>query len=161
MFEVKLLSLQKDAVRLINFFYSKNAFEQTWAPGEKDTLKKSVLQSVSEKNHPYWYVENQKKIIGAIGIRENIYKSGGFEMSEDYFAVHKDYRRSGIGTLLLKKAEGFVKKNHGRYIHILSCDTNYFKPAQLFYKKNGYRKVGEMPDYYVIGEGRIDYYKNF
>jgi hypothetical protein len=28
-------------------------------------------------------------------------------------------------------------------------------------KKNGYKRVAEIPIYYVTGEGRIDYFKEF
>ena len=81
-------------------------------------------------------------------------------MDSDYVAVHKDYRHEGIATKLLQALEEYVKANDGRYIHVLSCDIDSYKPARLFYEKNGYKKVAEIPNYYVQGEGRIDYFKN-
>lgn len=111
------------------------------------------------RNHRYWYVEDKGEIVGAIGVRENKYGSGGYEMDQDYVAVHKDYRRRGIAAKLLQVVEEYVKNNGGRYIHVLSCDIDSYKPARLFYEKNGYKKVAVIPDYYVSGEGRIDYFK--
>jgi ribosomal protein S18 acetylase RimI-like enzyme len=123
-------------------------------------VKHAVLQSLEDDDtHQYWFVEDQGMIIGALGINENTYKSGGYEMADDYVAVHRHYRKQGIGLLLLQMMEQFVRENKGRYIHIETCDIPYYEPARRFYEKNGYKKVGEMPDYYNIGEGRIDYYK--
>jgi len=74
-------------------------------------------------------------------------------------AVHKEYRQQGLATLMLQKVEDYVKAKGGRYLHILSCDIDYHIPARAFYEKHGFQKVGYMPNYYVPGEGRIDYYK--
>jgi ribosomal protein S18 acetylase RimI-like enzyme len=74
-------------------------------------------------------------------------------------AVHKDYRGKGLATLLLKKVEEFVRKNNGRYIHVLTCDISSYDAARHLYEINGYKKVTEIPDYYVVGEGRVDYIK--
>ena len=111
MYKVKRLVSEEIAVKIISFLLSNDAFEQTWAPGEADIVRKAVLDSLNgdKRNHAYWYVESNGKIIGAMGVRENTYKSGGYEMINDYLAVHKDYRRKGIATLLLKEVEKFVK----------------------------------------------------
>ena len=82
-------------------------------------------------------------------------------MDSDYVAIDKDYRGKGIATKLLSEVEKFVMENNGRYLHILTCDINSYKPARSFYEKNGYKKVAEIPNYYVSGEGRIDYFKEF
>jgi ribosomal protein S18 acetylase RimI-like enzyme len=160
MFTVKPLKTKEDALKIIEFYFSKDAFQHIWAPGEKDMVKNAVLTSLKDgDHHQYWFVEDREKIIGALGVNENKYQSGGYEMADDYVAVHQNYRKQGIGSLLLKTMESFVRQNKGRYIHIETCDIPYYKPARLFYKKNNYEKVGEMPDYFNIGEGRVDYYK--
>lgn len=159
MSEIKELSDLETAKKIGEFLTSENAFEQTWAPNEKAMVKKAVVDSLSNTNHRYWYIEKNGEIIGAIGVRENKYGSGGYEMDEDYVAIHKDYRRKGLATMLMDKMESFVKQNGGRYIHALSCDIDSYKPALKFYEKNGYKKVAEIPNYYVDGEGRIDFFK--
>ena len=161
MFVIKTLQDKETARKVGEFLTGADAFEQTWAPDEKLVVIKAPLDSLCGKNHRFWYVEDKEKIIGAIGVRENKYGSGGFEMNDDYLAVHRNYRRSGIGTKLLSEAEKFVKEKNGRYIHILTCDIDSYKPARLFYERNGYKKVAEIPNYYVKNEGRIDYFKEF
>ncbi len=156
----KIQELQDEATAIrIGEFLTGPTFEQTWAPKEKDLVKKAPLDSLHSNKHQYWFIEDKGAIIAAIGIRENKYGSGGYEMDADYVAVHKNYRKLGLATQLLQKVEAYVKANGGRYIHILSCDIDSYAPARAFYEKNGYKKVTEIPHYYVKGEGRIDYFK--
>jgi ribosomal protein S18 acetylase RimI-like enzyme len=159
MYTVKVLENKETARKIGEFLTSENAFDQTWAPNEKAMVMQAPLESLKSENHCYWYVENNGQIIGAIGVRENKYRSVGYEMNADYIAVHKDHRRRGIASMLIEKMENFVKERKGRYIHILTCDIESYKPALEFYENNGYKKVAELPNYYVEGEGRIDYLK--
>ena len=159
--EIKELTDIETAKKIGDFLTSENAFEQTWAPNEKAMVRKAVIDGLSNPKHKYWFVEENGEIIGAIGVRENKYGSGGYEMDEDYVAIHKDHRREGLASKLLEKMESFVKQNHGRYIHALSCDIESYKPALKFYESKGYKKVAEIPNYYVEGEGRIDFFKEF
>lgn len=158
---IKKLSDTKTAEKIGAFLTDIDTFDQEWAPDEKRIVKQAPIDSISSENHQYWYAEDQGQIIGAIGVRENKYKSGGYEMDSDYMAIHKKYRKQGIATQLLIQAEEFVKEKNGRYIHILSCDIPSYKPARAFYEKHGYHQVATIPDYYVRGEGRVDYFKQF
>jgi len=156
---IKKIKDEATAIRIGKFMTGPNTFDQTWAPNEKKYIEKAPLVSLKNSNHQYWYIEEDGEIIGAIGVRENKYGSSGYEMDADYLAIHKQYRRIGLGRLLLKEMENFVKKKKGRYIHILTCDIASYKPARCFWIKNNYKKVCEIPDYYVEGEGRVDYLK--
>lgn len=80
-------------------------------------------------------------------------------MDSDYIAVHRNYRQAGIGRQLLTQIENYIKSQKGRYLHVVSCDIDSYKPARLFYTKQGYKKVSHIPDYYVKGEGRVDFFK--
>jgi len=160
MYIVQPLRTVEEARRIIQFFFSPHVFDHQWAPGEKALLQESVLTSVSDgATHQYWFIEDKGNVIGAIGVNENSYKSGGFEMTDDYMAVHPEYRKKGLATQLLVTTEQFVKKQNGRYILIETCDIPSYAPARAFYEKQGYKKVGEIPDYYNPGEGKIEYYK--
>jgi len=159
MFEIKISKDEQTAKRIGKFLTGPNAFDQTWAPDEKELVEQAPLDSLKLDNHRFWFVEDNDKIIAAMGIRENKYGNGGYVMDDDYFAVHKNHRKQGMASLLLKEVEKFVRGNKGRYIHALSCDIDSYAAARAFYLKNGYEKVAEVPDYYVEGEGRIDFFK--
>ena len=51
-----------------------------------------------------------------------------------YFAIHKDYRRVGLGSYLMKDLEGIVIKNKSNHITL-----NARENAINFYKKLGYK----------------------
>lgn len=159
MLKVEQLTDEVTAKKIGEFLTGSNAFDQTWAPNEKQLVEDSVVESLTNDKHQYWYVEVNGEIVAAMGIRENKYGSGGYEMDEDYFAVHKDYRHKGLASDLLKIVEQFVRDRNGRYIHALSCDIGSYAPARAFYKKNGYKQVAHIPNYYVEGEGRVDFFK--
>ncbi len=159
MSQIKQLKNKATAVKIGEFLTGESAFDQTWAPKEKQLVIDSVIESLNNDRHCYWYVEENEEIIAAMGIRENKYGSGGYEMDEDYFAVHKNHRHQGLASMLLSQVEQFVKKSSGRYIHALSCDIESYAPARSFYKKHGYQQVAHIPNYYVEGEGRIDFFK--
>lgn len=161
MYEIKVLSDEKTAIEVGEFLTHPDTFDQIWAPDEKEFVKQAPIDSVGAIHHRYWYVEEKGKIIATMGVRENKYGSGGYEMDADYMAVHKEYRNLGLASQLLKEVEEYIMEKKGRYLHVLTTDTEGYKPARAFYEKHGYRMVGEFPDYYVIGEGRIDYLKRF
>jgi len=159
-YETKVLTDKQVARSVSKFLTSSDAFDQTWAPNEKALVEQATLESTEPKgNHRYWYIKHEGKIIAALGIRENKYESSGYEMDSDYVAVHKEYRRLGLASKLLEEAEKYVKGKKGRYVHVVTCDIGSYKPALAFYEKHGYQKVGAIPDYYVPGEGRVDYFK--
>lgn len=157
--KVQTLKGKETAQKIGEFLTGPNAFDQTWAPDEKAMVLQGPLDSLESDNHRYWYLEDNGEIIAAMGVRENKFGSSGYEMDSDYFAVHRDYRRNGLATKLLNAVEEFVKKRNGRYIHVLTCDIDSYKPANAFYERHGYTKVGAMPNYYIEGEGRIDFFK--
>jgi len=158
--EIKIIDNEKNAHRAVNFLSSKDAFELELNDFRKNAREEAVMNSLSDKHRRYWYIENENgQIIGAIGITENERKNGGYYL--DYFAVHKDYRRKGIGSKLLKIAGEFVSELKGRFIFIDTGDTQLFEPARKFYENNGYVAVSHIPEYYEKGDGRIDYYKKF
>lgn len=159
MLEIKKLNDKETAKKIGAFLTGPNAFDQTWAPNEKQIVEDAVVESLENDHHQYWFVEDKGEIVAAMGIRENKYGSGGYEMDEDYFAVHNDYRHQGLASRLLTEVEKFVKENEGRYVHALSCDIDSYAPARAFYTKSGYKQVATIPNYYVEGEGRIDFFK--
>ncbi|MEK9200715.1 MAG: GNAT family N-acetyltransferase [Patescibacteria group bacterium] len=159
MFVPQILSDEATAKKVGEFLTGPNAFDQTWAPNEKAIVVQAPIDSLTGHNHRYWFIEDKGEIIAAIGVRENKYGSGGYEMDSDYVSVHRNYRGQGIASSLIKTMEDYVKEHGGRYIHVLTCDIDSYLPARKLYEKHGYVQVAKIPDYYVKGEGRIDYFK--
>jgi [ribosomal protein S18]-alanine N-acetyltransferase len=75
------------------------------------------------------------------------------EIQVHNLAVHRDYRRHGIGRALLQWALRFGLASSAR-VAVLEVRTNN-QGAQEFYESFGFRAVGKRPDYYASGEAAI------
>jgi len=65
-------------------------------------------------------------------------------------AVRKEFRRRGIGSMLLKRAIESSKERGKKRILLEVRVSN--KPAQNLYKKFGFKTIGFLPNYYADGE---------
>lgn len=161
MLTIQLLSDPDTARRIGKFLTGSEAFDQTWAKNEKALVEQAPLDSLLHSNHRYWYVEDHGVIVAAMGVRQNELTSGGYQMDQDYLAVHREYRRKGLASRLMNQVIQYVRDQGGRYIHVVSSDIDSYAPARSFYEKFGFVKAGTMPNYYELGDGRVDYYLEF
>ncbi len=76
-----------------------------------------------------------------------------------WLAVENRFRRKGLGHMLLEKIEGDIKKHSGRGIYLGTSNKELFVPTLNFYKKNGYRQVALLKDYYDFGDNQVVFYK--
>lgn len=88
--------------------------------------------------------------------KHNHYVEDGQDVSVEQFAVHPDFQRSGIGTLLMTVAEDLVRMFSGRRMFL---DTP--KEAgrlRSFYQRQGYSEIGEYQPF-ESGQKNIIYMK--
>ena len=70
--------------------------------------------------------------------------------------VASNHKRSGIGGMLLKHAEGHIFS----YDHnVMLFVTSFNAEAISFYEKHGYKRVGEIENYNFIGQSEYLYRK--
>jgi ribosomal-protein-alanine N-acetyltransferase len=62
------------------------------------------------------------------------------------FAVHRDYRRNGVGTAMVEKLVGKLSQQRRSRILLEVRETNL--PAQLFFREVGFQAVSVLRDYY-------------
>ena len=89
----------------------------------------------------YFVVESNKRIVGVAGCFIEFNNCKIIHM-----AVLKDYRGIGLGSLLLEKIEEFAKKNNTNKIWLDTSST--LKKSIEFYKKKGFRLVGELKKHF-------------
>ena len=95
--------------------------------------------------------EQKAREIGEFLIGPNVF-------DQIWFTEEKEMVKNAVFESLQSELHQYwYVENSGRYIHIFCCDTDSCAPTRAFYEKKGYQKVGEMPNYYVKGEGRVDY----
>ena len=113
--------------------------------GDSKFIAKRKAKMISKKQ-VYVVTNKNDQCIGFMGVINN----GCFHKFSylSILAVKKRYRNKGIGEALVNKFEdiGFNKADK---VFILVSDFN--KTAQKFYRKLGYKKVGNIPDLFKHG----------
>ena len=100
------------------------------------------------------------KLAGSIQL-QLVTKPNGIHRAEICkLMTHPNYRRNGIGRLLMQKAEERAKQEN-RSLIIL--DTREGDPSNRLYKSLEYQEVGKIPEYAISPSGDLDatviYYK--
>jgi ribosomal protein S18 acetylase RimI-like enzyme len=113
---------------------------------KSNTSHELILEDMISEKQIYVVPNKDGRCIGFMGIINN----GCFRIFSylAILAVKKKYRNKGIGKALVKKFEDIGFKREER-IFILVSDFN--QSAQKFYRKLGYKKVGNIPDLYKTG----------
>lgn len=84
-------------------------------------------------------------LIGYVRYSRDVYGIG-------WFAVSREYRRQGLGSLLLKKVEEELR-GKARLIVAECWNSAENKPAIKFYRKHGYVSSATIPDFYDDEDG--------
>jgi ribosomal protein S18 acetylase RimI-like enzyme len=148
---------KKDAERVIDFLYSPNAFHWDLSQGERDSIKARILLASKGLaiTPAYWFYKNQKEeVVGTGGIEKLPDTNKGYFLG--WFAIHKNYRKQGLGKKLVQRVEDYAFSLRGRFITI---DTGKDNEANIFYQKLGYKKIAEIPEYFEDLVSKIIYYK--
>ena len=111
-----------------------------------DPSHEFILEDMIFKKQIYVASNKAGRCIGFMGVINN----GCFRIFSylAILAVKREYRNKGIGKALVDKFEDIGFKREEK-VFILVSDFN--QSAQKFYRKLGYKKVGNIPDLYKIG----------
>jgi len=94
---------------------------------------------VGAQKAPYTYIaEINGNIVGVIEF-EPFYLPNSVEGHIWYIFVHPEYQRRGIGTALLRKAEGILSREGAKRVWAITSPDNI--KTRLFFEKNGYRRI--------------------
>jgi ribosomal protein S18 acetylase RimI-like enzyme len=72
----------------------------------------------------------------------------------DWFDIHPDNQRHGVGTLLVQKAEERAREAHYQTITLHTASSN--EKMRNFAKKTGFEEIKQLPQFW--GEGTEDAY---
>jgi ribosomal protein S18 acetylase RimI-like enzyme len=76
-----------------------------------------------------------------------------------WIVVDADAQRGGIGKQLLKKTEEVIHERGGKRLYADTSSQDKYLPTRAFYRRQGFRKVAELPDFYRIGDNKLIYEK--
>lgn len=105
---------------------------------ETEEGKIATKKSLRKRNVIFLVAENDNNcVVGFIfgKVSKNVWWNFQPVAFINDFIVDRDYRRQGIGKMLLLEFEKIAKKQDASYIRLLAFPTNI--PAINFYKKHG------------------------
>ena len=76
-----------------------------------------------------------------------------------WIAVALPMRGTGLASRLESAAATDATARGARWLIAETSTTTPFEPARRFYLRNGYRPLGEVPDFYRPGDGRLTFGK--
>jgi len=69
--------------------------------------------------------------------------------------VAREKRGQGIGSALMKAAEGEIRKAQGRLAIIETSSTPLYEKTRRFHLGQGYEIIGCIPDFYAPGDDKL------
>ncbi|HOT31267.1 MAG TPA: GNAT family N-acetyltransferase [Petrotogaceae bacterium] len=133
---------------------------------EVTSADKQIITADILKKLPQWFGIDSAINDYVSGVKETVFlaayddeKPVGFisiKSNNEYTAeiyvmgIEKPYHRKGIGTILIEKAQLFLKNNGYRFLMVKtlgeSCDYEFYARTRMFYKKCGFFPLQEIKE---------------
>jgi len=110
-----------------------------------------IIERLEKEPRELWVAESDCIPIGFMLLE---FESEDQNVEIDWFDIHPDYQKSGIGTILVQKAEERTKEHGFRTITIHTAASN--QKMRRFGEKNGFEEIECLPKFW--GEGTEDAY---
>ena len=112
-----------------------------------EACKSYIKERLSNNEAQIFYIENEKECMGMTQLYTTF---DSLELSKKIILydlyVRSEYRRKGVGHLLMNAAKDYAKKNNITSIELSTAITN--TTAQSLYESLGYKRDEEYFDYY-------------
>jgi ribosomal protein S18 acetylase RimI-like enzyme len=116
--------------------------EKTTKFGRKAAAElKAILEKLTRRDQ-IWVAEVDTRAVGFMILTHN--DDGSLEVN--WLDVHPDFQRTGIGTLLIKKAEKVAKAKNTFFLSVHTWETN--KKMIGFTAKNGFEVFEKIKGFY-------------
>jgi len=115
----------------------------------------SILMEAIKEERTIYSARIFEQVVGFVwfDLQGTFYHSGYIR----WIAVHPDFQGKSVGKMLMQFAEDKIFQK-GTNVFLLVSDFN--TEAQAFYQKLGYKKIGELKDYYKRGITEFIYRKS-
>lgn len=131
-----------DEISLVSRFHNDPKFRSFVKNLYHQWVENAIFHHYCDKYFIYFEKDSPLGII--------ILKSKNKKMFIDLFGVHKDFRRKGIGTDLLRTAESWARDNKYSSLYVPTQKSN--KIAVSVYEKFGFRFSKEIFFYHIWRE---------
>jgi acetoin utilization deacetylase AcuC-like enzyme/GNAT superfamily N-acetyltransferase len=76
-----------------------------------------------------------------------------------WIAVSRARQGGGVGRAILARVEEDVARQGGKALYAHTSSTEAYAPTRAYYRKNGFKKAAELPDFYRVGDAMVIYRK--
>jgi len=105
---------------------------------QQDSDINDISGTYRGEGNVFFVVEQDKKIVGAVGIKKETPQSALLRR----LFVDEKHRKKGFGAVLLKKGIAFCKSNN--YAEIIFRATDRMSPAMRLCKKMGFKEKDDL-----------------
>lgn len=107
-------------------------------------VEEAIVQyGIDSTRYPTFAVWNQREMIGFGTVRKHY----GSTWELHCLAVHGDWHGMGLGSRVLKKAEGWVRGQGGRFLQVKTVGPSHpsreYRSTRAFYARLGYEPLEE------------------
>jgi D-alanine-D-alanine ligase len=76
-----------------------------------------------------------------------------------WIAIHPDFKRKGLGRIVLNETERLIYESNGTRIYIETSQRSHYSGTRSFYEQCGYNMVSILKDFYALEDGKVIYSK--
>jgi ribosomal protein S18 acetylase RimI-like enzyme len=122
-------------------------------------LRETLLKKINSpfKFEDFYVIEIDRDIVGAGGIWALKHDPSVARL--DWFMIDPDYQRKGIGTILIRFLENFLKKKNIKLILAETSSGRAYRAAVNFWAKNGFKEIAKIPNYWEDGSACLYFVK--
>ena len=124
------------------------------APLARDTARRyweKVLASLSDGMF-VWIAEESGEVVGTVQLSLCGKENGRHRADVQKLLVLRAHRGKGISTALMNAVDDYAAENART---LLVLDTIAGSPAEIVYRRLGWQKVGEIPEYAAMPDGEL------
>ncbi len=151
------LSHTKDRVKVLSILRETNFFRPVELKIAEEVFDDAVLKG-PDGDYQSFVVEENNRIIGWVCFGPTPCTVGTFDIY--WLVVAAQKQRRGVGASLVRHSTNLIKACNGRMIVVETSGSTRYLPTRQFYKKMGYRKAGQIKDFYAPGDDKIIYVKS-
>ncbi|WP_039054660.1 GNAT family N-acetyltransferase [Enterobacter sp. Bisph1] len=125
-------------------------YPRTISRQEAESLFYALRSELEKGERLLWIARDEQGVVGCISLQLPLQSEALNRGNIKLLLVHRRARRTGIGKKLLTEVE---KTAWTRQRGLLSLEVQAGSVGEAFYRSQGYRCLGEMPDFLGSSDG--------
>lgn len=125
-------------------------YQRTISQQEAESVFSCFRNELEKGERLIWIARDEQGVAGSVSLQLPVQPEARNRANIKLLLVHRRARRTGVGKKLLAELEKTACQYHRG---LLSLETPAGSAAEAFYRAQGYRCLGEIPDFLCSAEG--------